>query len=504
MSGIEETFVKHEASVQVPLGEILAFHAARDAAKPAITFGETMVTYAELDARANRRAHHFAALGVSEGDTVTIAMPKSLEVYELLFALWKLAATPNMVAAKLPIVELRAIVELAQPRLVVGPQPQDLPGYDVLPVGALADAHDYPADPLPRRISKHWKIMTSGGSTGRPKLIVDRRTGTHDPSFPILLQTVDDVLLNPGPLYHNTPFSMTTHSLFTGGHVIETERFDPLLTLQLIEKHKVGWISLVPTMMHRIWRLPSEQRLAYDMSSLRVVFHNAAPCPVWLKEAWIDWLGADKIIELYGGTEGQGFTVITGSEWLAHKGSVGRVAPGSRMRVFNEAGEECAPGEIGGIYFLPEAGRGSSYAYVGAEAQAAGEWESLGDLGYLDADGYLYLADRRTDLILSGGANIYPAEVEAALDEHPAVLSSIVVGLPDEDLGQRTHAIVQLADESTSEDDLRTFLADRLARFKLPRSYEFTSDYLRDDAGKARRSKLAAERAASGQEPSHA
>jgi bile acid-coenzyme A ligase len=498
VSGIEETFVKHEASTQVPLGEILAFHAARDAAKPAITFGDRTVTYAELEARANRRAHHLAALGVIEGDIVTIAMAKTLEVYEILFALWKLGATPNMVAAKLPMAELQAIVALAQPRLIIGPQAADLPSHKVLPVAELGAADGYPADPLPTRISKHWKIMTSGGSTGRPKLILDRRIATHDPNFPILLQTVDDVLLNPGPLYHNTPFSMATHSLFTGGHVIETERFDPLLTLQLIEKHKVGWISLVPTMMHRIWRLPTEQRLAYDMSSLRIMFHNAAPCPIWLKEAWIEWLGADKIVELYGGTEGQGFTVISGSEWLEHKGSVGRAMPGSKMCVFDEAGEICAPGEIGGIYFLPEGGRGSSYAYVGAEAQASGDWESLGDLGYLDADGYLYLADRRTDLILSGGANIYPAEVEAALDEHPAVLSSIVVGLPDEDLGQRTHAIVQLGDAGTSEDDLRAFLADRLARFKLPRSYEFTSDYLRDDAGKARRSKLAAERYTTG------
>ena len=495
MSGIEETFAEHETSAQTPMGDLLAFHAARAVDKPAITFGETTVTYADLDARANRRAHHFASLGVGEGDTVTIAMPKCIEIYEIVFALWKLAATPNMVAAKLPVAELRAIVELAQPRLVVGPQPKDVPGHEVLPLDALDASNAFPDDALPTRISKNWKIMTSGGSTGRPKLIVDRRVGTHDPSFPVLLQTCDDVLLNPGPLYHNTPFSMVMHSLFTGGHVIETERFDPLTTLALIERHRVGWISLVPTMMHRIWRLPTEQRLAHDVSSLRVVFHNAAPCPVWLKEAWIEWLGADKIIELYGGTEGQGFTIITGSEWLKHKGSVGRVAPGSRMRVLNDAGEECEPGEIGGIYFLPEAGRGSSYEYVGAEAQAAGEWESLGDLGYVDADGYLYLADRRTDLIISGGANIYPAEVEAALDAHPAVLSSIVVGLPDDDLGQRTHAIVQLGEEQASEDDLRDFLAERLTRYKQPRSYEFTTEYLRDDAGKARRSRLAAERA---------
>jgi bile acid-coenzyme A ligase len=274
-------------------------------------------------------------------------------------------------------------------------------------------------------------------------------------------------------------------------------KFEPLYALELIERHRVGWVNLVPTMMNRIWRLPPEQRLSFDLSSLRIVWHMGSSCPQWLKQAWISWLGPDRIFELYGGTEVIGVTVITGREWLAHKGSVGRVQPGSKMRVLNDEGKDCAPGEVGEIYFLPDKGQGSTYEYIGADARAVGSWETLGDLGRLDADNYLYIEDRRTDMIVSGGANIFPAEVEAALERHPDVQSSIVIGLPDADLGQRAHAIVQTAEDSRTRTDaeaLCAFLADQLVRYKIPRSFEFTDQHLRDDAGKVRRSQLRAER----------
>jgi bile acid-coenzyme A ligase len=337
--------------------------------------------------------------------------------------------------------------------------------------------------------------MTSGGSTGRPKIIVDHMPGVYSPEAAPLLQQPGDVLLNPGPLYHNAPFSMMLTGLFTGAHVVEMGRFDAAEALKLIGRHRVQWVNFVPTMMNRIWKLPEEERLAADTSSLRIVFHMASACPEWLKAAWIDWLGPDRIFELYGGTERQGMTIISGREWLERRGSVGRVAPGSRMRVLNAEGQDCAPGEIGEIYFLPEAGRNATYHYIGADAKLSGEWESLGDLGRMDADGYLYLVDRRTDLILSGGANVYPAEVEAALDGHDEVLSSAVVGLPDEDLGQRVHAIVQRREGSTlSTADLLAHVERHLARYKVPRSVEFVTTPLRDDAGKVRRSALRDER----------
>jgi len=198
---------------------------------------------------------------------------------------------------------------------------------------------------------------------------------------------------------------------------------------------------------------------------------------------------------LYGGTEAQASTWIDGSEWLSHRGSVGKPQVGGRMKIVDEHGNELPPGKTGEVYMLPATGRGTTYRYVGAEPKTWGEWESLGDIGYLDADGYLYLADRQTDMILRGGANIYPAEVEAALDAHPNVRSSVVIGLPDEGLGNRVHAIID-APNGVGDAELLAHLADRLVQYKIPQSFEYVTSPLRDDAGKVRRSALRAARIA--------
>ena len=485
-------------SSPMPIGELLAYHAAKDPARPALSFNDVTVSYAELESRTNRKARQLAALDVVEGDVVTVAVPNSLEFYETIFAVWKLGATVCIVSSKLPPVELRAIIELAESRLIIGDDNARVEGWDFLAGGTAPDMGLSDA-PLPTKIPARWKIHTSGGSTGRPKLIVDKNAGVYDPTKPPSGQLQGEAMLNPGPLYHNSPFVISCHCLFSGGHVVEMGRFDPLRALELIERHKVGWVNFVPTMMSRIWRLPPEQRDSFDLSSLRMVWHMASVCPQWLKQAWIDWLGPDHIFELYGGSELIGCTIITGREWLTHKGSVGRAMPGAQMRILNEEGAECAPGEIGEIYFLPDQGQNSTYEYIGAKARAVGKWETYGDLGHVDEEGYLYIADRRTDMIISGGANVFPAEVEAALDQHEDVQSSIVIGLPDTDLGQRTHAIVQIADkdrERVDDDALRAFLSDKLVRYKIPRTFEFTSAPLRDDAGKARRAQLRNERIA--------
>jgi bile acid-coenzyme A ligase len=490
--------VADEQASLMPIGDVLAFHATRDPARPAVTFNDVTTTYAELDARSNRKARQLAELGVAQGDVVTLALPNGIEFYEAAFAIWKLGATPNIVSSKLPAAELRAIVELAEPRLIIGEATARVEGWDFLDASATP-RETLSADPLPTRLSPRWKMHTSGGSTGRPKLIVEKKAGLADPSQPPGGQLAGEVMLNPGPLYHNAPFVGAFKCLFGGNHVVEMGRFDALRALQLIERYKVNWVNFVPTMMSRIRRLPAEQREAFDVSSLRAVWHMASVCPPWLKQAWIDWLGPDKIFEVYGGSELFGGTAITGREWLSHKGSVGKVQPGAQMRILDENGEECPVGEVGEIYFLPDSGANSTYDYVGAEAKSVAGWQTYGDLGHVDAEGYLYIADRRTDMIVSGGANIFPAEVEAALDQHPDVQSSIVIGLPDADLGQRAHAIVQVADEATGRVDdeaLRAFLAERLVRYKIPRTFEFTRENLRDDAGKARRSKLRDERAA--------
>jgi bile acid-coenzyme A ligase len=212
-----------------------------------------------------------------------------------------------------------------------------------------------------------------------------------------------------------------------------------------------------------------------------------------LKQCWIDWLGAEKVYELYAGTEAQTATIINGVDWLAHRGSVGRPQDGT-VKITDEDGNEVPVGEKGEVW-MRSLRDTPTYHYVGAEARTLdGGWESLGDMGHLDADGYLYLGDRAADMILSGGANIYPAEVEAALQEHEGIHSCAVIGLPDEDKGNRVHAIIEADEHSFDLDELKAFLAERLVVYKLPRTFEFVNTPLRDDAGKVRRSALRAER----------
>jgi bile acid-coenzyme A ligase len=271
-------------------------------------------------------------------------------------------------------------------------------------------------------------------------------------------------------------------------------RFVAEETLRLIEKHRATWVYLVPTMMSRIWRLPEATRKQYDLSSLKTAWHLAAPCLAWLKEEWINWPGPDVVWELYGGTEGVAATIISDAEWITHRGSVGKTTPNAEIEAFALDGRMLSRGETGEIFMRQKPGLASTHRYIGTEARKLdGEWESIGDIGWLDADGYLYLADRRTDMILIGGANVYPAEVEAAIDEHPLVQSSCVIGIPDDDLGNRVHAIVQPRD-GLALSDLERHLADRLVTYKRPRSIEFVATPLRDEAGKVRRSQLREER----------
>jgi bile acid-coenzyme A ligase len=467
----------------------LADHAHADPDRVALTDPNRSVTRGELDELATRTAHAFADLGVQPGHRVTIALPNSIEFVAATIACWKLGATPQPVSFMAPAREVEAIVELADSKVVVGAEAGAHGTRMCLPVGWIPPTDD--TSPLPDIVSKPWKAMTSGGSTGRPKLILSGSDGGRiDPDLPPLLM-VDPAgcMLVPGPLYHNGPFMWTTTALLAGASVVLGGRFDAETTLALVERHHADVMYMVPTMMQRIWRLPEAVRDRYDVSSLRVVWHLAAPCPAWLKEAWIEWLGPEKIVELYAGTEAQASTVITGVQWLEHRGSVGRPLSG-QMKIIGPDGAELPTGEVGEIFMRGADPTKKSYEYVGAEARKLGDgWESLGDMGSFDADGYLYLADRKTDMILVGGSNVYPAEVEAALEEHPAVQSAVVIGLPDDDLGHRPHALVH-ATEPVNDDDLRAFLADRLVRYKIPRSFEWVDAPLRDDAGKVRRSAL--------------
>jgi bile acid-coenzyme A ligase len=455
---------------------------------PAVTFRGSTTSRRELARRSSQLARYLSSLGVKEGSMVTIGLPNGVEFYEATLAAWKLGAVPQPVSYRLPPSELEALVEVADPAVVIGFDAG--PGRPSLPALDGEEIRRLDGGPLPDAVAPSWKAMTSGGSTGRPKLIVATTPGLVElvaAAGPLLRIGERETLLCTGPLYHNGPFLFSMTALLQGGHVVVMERFDASLSLELVERHSVTYIYLVPTMMSRILRLPEDERLARDMSSVSTAYHLAAPCPPHVKHAWIDWLGPDVIAELYAGTEGQAVTVINGSEWLAHPGSVGRVMMGE-MKVLDADGAPLPPGSVGEIWMRPPEER-ETYRYIGASAREREGWESLGDMGWFDEEGYLYLTDRRTDMILVGGANVYPAEVEAALDEHPMVMSSCVIGLPDDDLGSAVHAIVETRGE-VSDEELREHLASRLVRYKLPRTFERADEPLRDDAGKVRRSAL--------------
>jgi bile acid-coenzyme A ligase len=454
-------------------------------------------TRARLEERADTFARHLRDLGVKQGDLVTMALPNTEAWHISAIALWKLGATPQPVSPRLPVRELEAIIELANPPIVLGTESTPAASRELLDVGAWLAANPDPStetEPLPDAVSAAWKAPTSGGSTGRPKLIVSGDPAIHDEDLPVpLLIQPDGCMVMPGPLYHNGPLIWSCIALRYGSHVVVLPKFDAEATLQALQDHRADIVYLVPTMMKRILRIPEEQRLAYDLSALRTVWHLAEPCPAWVKDAWIEWLGPEKIIELYGGTEGQLSTTISGVEWLTHRGSVGKPLLGKIM-ICDDDGNEVPNGTIGEVW-LKSARDTPTYTYIGAEARKRdGGWESLGDNGWVDDEGYLYLGDRVSDMILSGGANIYPAEVEAALQEHPAIESCAVIGLPDDDLGNVIHAIVQADPSAFDEDDVRTFLADRLVRYKIPRTFEVVTEPLRDEAGKVRRSDLRAQR----------
>ncbi|WP_020673666.1 AMP-binding protein [Amycolatopsis nigrescens] len=475
-----------------PLGTKLAQLAEADPDRAAVTCGAVTLSRRELDLRSNALAREYAARGVGQDSLVTIGLPNGVEFILAALAAWKLGATPQPVSFRLPEAELTAVLELADPDLVVG-----LAAADRAAVPAEFEP-GAATDPLPPAVAGAWKAPTSGGSTGRPKVIL-----AGHPACAEVLELYANLFGMPengvhlvsGPLYHNAPFMMSAAALFAGNHVVVLPKFDPAELLRLIGEHGVDWTFLVPTMMHRIWRLPAPEREAADVSSLRVVLHGAAPCPPWLKRAWLDWLGPERVHELYASTEAQAGCLISGTEWLEHPGSVGRVRQGE-MRILDDEHQDVPTGEVGEIWMRPDPGGPLTYRYLGDTATTLpGGWESQGDLGRMDADGYLYLADRKPDMILVGGSNVFPAEVEAALDEHPAVLSSCVIGLPDDDYGNLVHAVVQVSTPVT-EEELLAHLRERLVSYKLPRRIEFVDRPLRDEAGKIRRAQVRAERLA--------
>ncbi|MEY8018456.1 AMP-binding protein [Mycobacterium servetii] len=479
-----------------PIGTQISALAALAPDEPAVTCDGVTLTRAELDRSTNRLARAYAerGVGVGVGDYVTMVLPNSIEWIQAAVACWKLGAVPQPLSARLPEAELTGLLELRPPALLVGRESPDIPSVPAgfAPDPSLSDAA------LPEAVSPVWKAMGSGGSTGRPKLI-ESGGDSRVPAaigYPLGAQEGDTTLMSV-PMSHNTGFTTATIALLMRHHLVVMPRFDPHEFLRLITEHRVTFMTTVPTIMQRVLPVYLAAREAdpgaYDLSSLRRFWHLGAPCPPAVKQAWIDLLGPEKVWELYGGTELQALTFISGDQWLTHRGSVGVVVAGE-MKVLDDDGNPCPPGVVGEIYMRPAPGSAPTYRYVGATAKNRDGWDSLGDLGHFDEDGFLYLSDRRVDMFTVGGRNVYPAEIENALSAHPDVLSCLVVGVPHEDLGQVPYALVHTADGSGLDaEGVKNFLREHVSSYKVPHHVEFVDTPLRDDAGKARRSAVRAE-----------
>ncbi len=466
------------------MGDLLAYHAERDPTRVAVHFQDDAVTYGALDRWANRLARAYAERGVGFGDLVTIALPNGIEFYAASFATFKLGAIPQPLPHRLPRPERDGLIDVGEPALVVGVEPDESRGRPSVPRG-FEPPPDTLDTPVAAVVGPSFKAMASGGSTGRPKLIVAKVPAEFDPETPAVQMQPGDVQLVPGPLYHNGPYSFSMFDLFVGGTLVVMERFDAAETLRLIERYRVQWVFFVPTMMHRIWRLPNREQ--YDVSSLRTVFSTGAPWPVWLKEAWIGWLGPDVIREGYGGTESQGGTSITGHESLERPGSVGLPQQGALVRILDADGNPLGVDQVGRV-FVGNQSRFDGYTGGGNKENIDGLLSS-GDLGHFDGKGRLFIDGRDDDMIVSGGENVFPAEVEDLLAAHDAVLEVAVFGVDDEKFGQRLKAVV-VTKKKMSADEVKNHVKSNLAGYKVPRDVEFVKELPRTSTGKVLKREL--------------
>lgn len=481
-------------------GRRIAQLAERHPAKPAIIFvwadgAETTITWDEYNRESNRVARLLAEHGVDDQSMVAIGLPNCPEHYLAAAGAWKLGACVLPLSAALPQRERDGILEVSGARLVVADW------EDVRPVllrrADLARRREYSDEPLPDKVPDPGYAMGSGGSTGRSKVIVIPRPWVYS-SLGLARRVgmrTGQVQLIAGRLYHNSPFGFSHHGLMDDHTLVVMEQFDAAQAVDLIERHRVQFGFLVPTIMRRILELPDIKRRGF--ASVEAFFHTAAPCPPWLKRAWIDLIGPERLWEAYGATEATGATVMRSDEWLEHPGSVGRPIE-CDLRILDENLQELPPGEVGEIFMRPKRADGPTYRYLGSPPlkSTPDGFMSVGDLGWVDDQGYLFLADRRVDMIITGGANVFPAEVEAALSEHPQVMDVAVIGVPDEEWGRRVHAIVQPRDPARppSPEALDVHCRERLAPYKAPKSYEFVAALGRDPSGKMRRSAMVAER----------
>ena len=483
--------------------------------KPAYIMASTgeVVTYRELDEASNRCAQLFRALGLRTGDSIALCLENHPRFFEITWAAQRSGLYYTPISSRLTAAEMAYIIhdcgakvfitstykrEVAaelEARAVPDVQRRFMldgviPGYESYEAAVAAQ----PATPVADELEGQ-DMLYSSGTTGRPKGV--KFPLTHSPAGtpPALLQLMvhlyganaDTIYLSPAPLYHAAPmrFCMSLHRL--GATAVVMEKFDPVDYLACIERYRITHTQVVPTMFVRMLKLPDAERSRFDLSSLRVAVHAAAPCPIQVKEQMIAWWGP-VLFEYYAGTEGNGFTAINSEEWLAHKGSVGRPLLGE-LHIVDDDGHELPTGEVGTIYVAG----GATFEYHNdpdktASSRNAQGWSTLGDIGYVDADGYLYLTDRKANMIISGGVNIYPQEAENLLVTHPKVADVAVFGVPNPDLGEEVKAVVEPVDMADAgpalERELIEFCQHQLAKFKCPRSIDFEAELPRHPTGK--------------------
>jgi bile acid-coenzyme A ligase len=460
-------------------------------------------SWGELEGRANAAAAALRMHGCGPDTFVALAAGNSLAQVVASFAVWKLGGCVVTLNPRLPANERDDLLDLVSPVAVIADWP-DVEKFSVIAPRELLALPDAPA--FESLVPNPGRAIPSGGATGRPKIIVRPSPWVVVDGDPGRL--MNKIGFRPGQvqlvcaaMHHNAGYSNAVRGLGIGQTIVLMERFDAASAVELIEEFQVEWVYMVPTMMRRILSLPD---LSSDsFASLEMLYHTAAACPEWLKRAWIELLGPARVVELYGASEANGFFIVDGEEWLAHPGSVGRPFD-CDVRILDSDRSPVPVGEVGEIFCRPHA-TGASFAYLGASPPVPTDdgFVSVGDLGHLDVDGYLYIADRRVDMIVTGGVNVYPAQVEAALTEHPSVADAVVIGLPDAEWGRRVHAVIETLNSGTAVDEaeLSTFLGTRLSREKQPKSYEFISAIPRDDTGKVRRGQLLAERLPKGSTP---
>jgi acyl-CoA synthetase (AMP-forming)/AMP-acid ligase II len=482
--------------------------------KPAVILAGSgeVVTYRQLDERSNQGAHSLRSLGLARGDHIAICMENNAHYHAIAWAAQRSGLYYTAISTRLSAPEVEYILDDCDAKVLVtsrekaetarqlaGKCPKLIARFAVngeVPGCASWEAAtaEQPTTPIADE-SEGAPMLYSSGTTGRPKGIKhplsDAPIGTPSPLLQLILAmyqgSSEAVYLSPAPLYHSAPLGWTMAFLRTGSTIVVMEHFDAEQALALIEKHRVTHAQWVPTMFVRMLKLPEATRAKYDVSSLRVAIHAAAPCPVDVKERMIQWWGP-VLYEYYAGTEGQGFVAIDSEQWLAHKGSVGR-AINAKLHILDDEFNELPPGEVGTIYFESAA----RYSYHKDEEKTANArspqgWTTLGDVGYVDDAGWLYLTDRKAFMIISGGVNIYPQETENCLIGHPQVTDCAVVGVPNEDFGEEVKAVVQPVSMALAgpalERELIDWCKERISHIKCPRSVDFVEELPRHPTGK--------------------